>query len=462
MPKASESNDPLATARCEDADERIIHNMANLATRLGFASPRIDQILQQSPDRHLARAALLKAREPSCYRYESLEALVTRITECFDEAVPVNSQPERRHFAPRTVPLRTRCGKPRLQDHEEEQNLLFLDQIHTEMAADSVVSAFYVRQCVYFAFFGKTSVTPHVRGDVTPQSPLFVPVSSQQRAIRQCRSSILSDSRRSSHAREDAEQIKQPQPNQERRARRSPRRAVGSPLLPNLCFVIRIIAKPTETLTPIPQISMARGFLEELYNRSDQWVGFYDTYKPPSDEDDAQLISDRLRHIICNEPLNYLTPGDIQAHLELFQERPTMNDLHKDASEGPEEYQDRISRLTSWPNRETQSDVRWIYRASTGLTSLKSVAKEDLPLARIIYRYFWICLRGGFYLGREAQAYNPSGPSDRDFYFQQGEILIRYVIGQWKSGRTLGAIRGDAPMQDGVRPSEKLSESGML
>ncbi|KAH8689289.1 hypothetical protein BGW36DRAFT_401698 [Talaromyces proteolyticus] len=225
MPKASESNDLLAAARYEDADERIIHNMAKLATRLGFASPLIDQILQQSPDRHLARAALLKAREPSCYRYETLEALVTRITKCFDEAVPVNSQPERHHFAPRTVPLRTRCGKPRLEDHEEEQSFLFLDQIHTEIAADNVVSAFYVRQCVYFAFFGKTPVSPHVGGDeITPPSSLFVPDSSQDRGIIQCRSSILSDSVRSSHAREDAEQIKQRQLNQERRVRRRQRK----------------------------------------------------------------------------------------------------------------------------------------------------------------------------------------------------------------------------------------------
>uniref|UniRef100_A0A093VIQ3 Uncharacterized protein n=1 Tax=Talaromyces marneffei PM1 TaxID=1077442 RepID=A0A093VIQ3_TALMA len=225
MPKDSESNDLLAAARYEDADERIIHNMANLATRLGFASPLIDQILQQSPDRHLARAVLLKAREPSCYRYETLEALVTRITKCFDEAVPVNSQPERHHFAPRTVPLRTRCGKPRLEDHEEEKSFLFLDQIHTEIAADNAVSAFYVRQCVYFAFFGKTPVTPHVGGDeITPQSPLFVPYSSQDRGIIQCRSSILSDSVRSSHTRKDAEQIKQRQLNQERRVRRRQRK----------------------------------------------------------------------------------------------------------------------------------------------------------------------------------------------------------------------------------------------
>jgi hypothetical protein len=221
MPKASESNDLLAAARYEDADERIIHNMAKLATRLGFASPMIDQILQQSPDRHLARAVLLKAREPSYYRYETLETLVTRVTECFDEAVPVNSQPERRHFAPRTIPLRTRCGKPRLQDHEEEQNLLFLDQIHTEITADNVVSAFYVRQCVYFAFFGKTSVIPRTWADEsTPQSPLFVPDNSQDMEIGQCGSSILFDSTPSFHTEADVQQIKQRQPDQERRVKR--------------------------------------------------------------------------------------------------------------------------------------------------------------------------------------------------------------------------------------------------
>ncbi|CEJ55661.1 hypothetical protein PMG11_01909 [Penicillium brasilianum] len=54
------ANPARAKARAK-ADEGVIHDMASLARKLGFRTTQIKAILQQSPDRQIARAALLKA-----------------------------------------------------------------------------------------------------------------------------------------------------------------------------------------------------------------------------------------------------------------------------------------------------------------------------------------------------------------------------------------------------------------
>lgn len=91
MAKESESGDLLAKASCEKADEEVLYRLAALARRLGYDSPRIAKLMEQSPDRQIARAALLKARKPDRYRYHNgmVESLIDRIVGCFAEAVPI-------------------------------------------------------------------------------------------------------------------------------------------------------------------------------------------------------------------------------------------------------------------------------------------------------------------------------------------------------------------------------------
>lgn len=47
-----------------EADYRVLYEMAELARRLGFWSDEIRALLDGSPDRQIARAALLQARKP--------------------------------------------------------------------------------------------------------------------------------------------------------------------------------------------------------------------------------------------------------------------------------------------------------------------------------------------------------------------------------------------------------------
>ncbi|QGA15968.1 hypothetical protein EYB26_003635 [Talaromyces marneffei] len=184
MPKARQKEKRHAKTKFREANDGVVHRMASLALQLGFDSPQIRRLIDDSPDRRLALEALLKARDRDQYRYDSIDMLVNQIVACFNEAVPVEIR-DRRASAPfSTIPRQSRCGKPSLETHEQEQNFLFLDQIESQ-PSDESVSALYVRRCVYFAFFGRPSETPPTPVDEDhstrhssphpPPSPLFVP-----------------------------------------------------------------------------------------------------------------------------------------------------------------------------------------------------------------------------------------------------------------------------------------------
>jgi hypothetical protein len=131
--------------------------MAELACRLGFWSPVIEAIIDGSPDREIARAALLQARKPNRFRYDEhqFDTLISRIVDCFAAAVP--DQPEIVHelLADSTVKPRARCGMPRMRTHKQDTPLLFVDRLHAEVGVADTITTFFVRRCVYFAFFGK-------------------------------------------------------------------------------------------------------------------------------------------------------------------------------------------------------------------------------------------------------------------------------------------------------------------
>lgn len=158
--------------------------MASLALQLGFHSPQIQRLIDDSPDRRLALAALLKAREHDCYRYKSIDTLVNWIVACFNEAIPIELQAPHVSAPFSTIPRPSRCGKPSLETHEQEQNFLFLDQMESQ-PSDKSISALFVRRYVYFTFFSRPSETPPTpinKDNSTrhtpphpPPSPLFIP-----------------------------------------------------------------------------------------------------------------------------------------------------------------------------------------------------------------------------------------------------------------------------------------------
>ncbi|KAJ5117538.1 hypothetical protein N7448_011170 [Penicillium atrosanguineum] len=171
----------VAKANSSKADEVVLYDMAALARKLGFNSVPATDLLSLSPDRHIAREALLKARKPGSYRYNlnSFESLIDRVVECFASAVAHEALPPSPLILGVPPTVESRCGLPRQDLQAVDRALLFLDRMHAKNTPSSnVVSSFYVRQCVYFAFFGKPANDEihqiHNRGD-HPQSPLFVP-----------------------------------------------------------------------------------------------------------------------------------------------------------------------------------------------------------------------------------------------------------------------------------------------
>lgn len=173
-------DDLLAKPARAKADERAIYEMAELARRLGFKSPKMDALIDGSPDHQIARAALLQARKPNRFRYDAqqFEILVSRIADCFAEAVP--DQPNMVHdlLADSTVKPRARRGMPQTRTHKQDSPMLFLDRLHADdVGVADTITSYFVRRCVYFAFFGKPARPGPTGNDETRESPGDIPSS---------------------------------------------------------------------------------------------------------------------------------------------------------------------------------------------------------------------------------------------------------------------------------------------
>lgn len=189
MPPDPKSDDELlAKSTHSKPDERAICEMAELAHQLGFQSTEIDALIKGSPDHQIARSALLQARKPNRYRYDSqdFDLLVNQIVSCFAKAVSDRPEQPQGLLADSAMKLRTRAGEPQTRTHKQDGPLLFLDRLHADVeVADNVTSSF-VRRCVYFAFFGKSArVAPNNVNQAEdngpdqgmgemPPSPMFV------------------------------------------------------------------------------------------------------------------------------------------------------------------------------------------------------------------------------------------------------------------------------------------------
>ncbi|KAJ5713569.1 uncharacterized protein N7483_010750 [Penicillium malachiteum] len=133
-------------------DERALYEMAKLAQRLGFGSKEIDTLLKKSPDRLIARNALLQARQLDYFQYDptQFETLIDRVSACFSFAAEYR-KPESELLADIDVSPRARCGFPQNISH------LFLNEMHLKTPF-SPVTTLFVRRCFYFAFFGRRSL----------------------------------------------------------------------------------------------------------------------------------------------------------------------------------------------------------------------------------------------------------------------------------------------------------------
>ena len=155
------TKDVLAKPANQKADENAVYKFSYLARQLGFESPQISNWRHQSPDREIARSALLKARKPCRYQYDArtLEHLVDQIVRCFSMAVPCTSGSSYELVADSSVMSKARCGLPQVQSHRQDSPHLFVDQLHTDgVEVTDKITTLFVRRCVYFAFLGKPSL----------------------------------------------------------------------------------------------------------------------------------------------------------------------------------------------------------------------------------------------------------------------------------------------------------------
>jgi hypothetical protein len=161
MPAEPKKKNLLTKPASEKADEIVLCEFAALASRLGYESERIRSLAQRSPDREIARSALLKARKPARYKYSeaAFEDYVEQIVNLFSAAQPVTVEQARAAVEiDYSDILPKRCGIPRTQDHERDKLSLFVDRLHnTDEKQCDEMSSFFIRRSVYFAFFGKPS-----------------------------------------------------------------------------------------------------------------------------------------------------------------------------------------------------------------------------------------------------------------------------------------------------------------
>lgn len=188
LAKEPTSDDRVAKPSCEKADDTTLYDMAVLAQKLGFSSPQITKLMNQSPDRQVARATLLKARKPDRYRYDSdsFESFISTMAGFFSHAIPIDHEATSEQVDGREVRLNARCGRPHAKAQKQDRQFLFIDLLHAnELQTAGKISSLFVRRYVYFSFFGKpqssfvhdsTSAANDHQEPELRFSPLFTPL----------------------------------------------------------------------------------------------------------------------------------------------------------------------------------------------------------------------------------------------------------------------------------------------
>lgn len=139
-------DDSLVAKPRSQPNERIRCEFASLAYRLGFESEEIRHQIQRSPDKEIARKALLKARDPTRYKYD--DAAFANFVE---QMVRFFSTTEKREDEtvmdfegyPKTL---KRKGIPQTGIYRADKSSLFLEKLHSirEDQSDEVTS-FFIR-----------------------------------------------------------------------------------------------------------------------------------------------------------------------------------------------------------------------------------------------------------------------------------------------------------------------------
>uniref|UniRef100_A0A8H7NAI1 Uncharacterized protein n=1 Tax=Bionectria ochroleuca TaxID=29856 RepID=A0A8H7NAI1_BIOOC len=139
-------------------DPRAWFNLAKRASDLGFESQTVTNRLSNDPDRAEAKRALLNARKPDLYSYESsgFDTLITTIIDTFNKAHRVQ---ERQPQSTLTCscpgePLNRRCGRQYSSAYFRDRHSLTAENFTCCVEKDADITSLFVRRSVFLAFWG--------------------------------------------------------------------------------------------------------------------------------------------------------------------------------------------------------------------------------------------------------------------------------------------------------------------
>ena len=152
----AETKKKLARPTERQANEAVLFEFASLAHRQGYRSKEIQSILQQDPDREIARRLLLEARNKSRYIYKDLEISITQVVDAMDtaELIEEGESVEDPELDEHPRPP-NRCGVVNDVDQPRDKSSMFLPNLHSPYERRGRdLTSFFVQRSIYFAFFG--------------------------------------------------------------------------------------------------------------------------------------------------------------------------------------------------------------------------------------------------------------------------------------------------------------------
>ncbi|GAB1210488.1 hypothetical protein APSETT445_009282 [Aspergillus pseudonomiae] len=154
LERPAEPKKKLAGPRNGQVNEKVLFEFASLAHKPGFRSERIQDLLQQDPDREIARRLLLTAQKSDRFRYHDLERWVTGVTELMKSAQAIRDGDDT-DAGEDQVRSPNRSGIPNLPNQARDKPYLFLNKLHGDVACGPTLISLFIQRSTYFAFFGK-------------------------------------------------------------------------------------------------------------------------------------------------------------------------------------------------------------------------------------------------------------------------------------------------------------------
>lgn len=145
----AQSKRKLAGPQTGHADEAVLFEFASVAHKLGFRSEQIEQLLQQDPDREIARRLLTTARKADRFKFNDLESCVTEVTRLIRTAEVIQhdsvvDEDEIEEVVDDMALPPARCGVPNLLDQKRDKPLIFLDKLHSPIASGPNLSSAFI------------------------------------------------------------------------------------------------------------------------------------------------------------------------------------------------------------------------------------------------------------------------------------------------------------------------------